>query len=84
MAARRLSFQFVKNVAHSGRKGPDKHFDEHGLILRVRASGSKHWAWARSLTFRSERPARGHSSIGGWRKRVKTPLPCMRQRERLR
>ena len=45
MAARRLSFQFVKNVAHSGRKGPDKHFDEHGLILRVRASGSKHWIW---------------------------------------
>ena len=45
MAARRLSFQFVKNVAHSGRKGPDKHFDEHGLILRVRGSGSKHWIW---------------------------------------
>ena len=45
MAGKRLSFQFVKNVAHSGRKGPDKHFDEHGLILRVRASGSKHWIW---------------------------------------
>ena len=45
MAGKRLSFQFVKNVAHSGRKGPDKHFDEHGLILRIRASGSKHWIW---------------------------------------
>ena len=42
---KRLNFAFVKNVAHSGRKGPDKHFDEHGLILRVRASGSKHWIW---------------------------------------
>ena len=29
----------------SGRKGPDKYFDEHGLILRVRSSGSKHWIW---------------------------------------
>ena len=43
--SKRLNFQFVKNVAHSGRKGADKHFDEHGLILRVRASGSKHWIW---------------------------------------
>ncbi|MDE0658778.1 MAG: tyrosine-type recombinase/integrase [Chloroflexi bacterium] len=42
---KRLNFQFVKNVAHSGRDGADKHFDEHGLILRVRASGSKHWIW---------------------------------------
>ena len=42
---KRLNFQFVKNVGHSGRKGADKHFDEHGLILRVRASGSKHWIW---------------------------------------
>ena len=41
----RLNFAFVKNVEHSGRNGPDKHFDEHGLILRVRASGSKHWIW---------------------------------------
>ena len=41
----KLSFAFVKNVAHSGRNGPDKHYDEHGLILRVRASGSKHWIW---------------------------------------
>ena len=41
----RLNFAFVKNVAHSGRKGPDKHFDEHGLMRRVRASGSKHWIW---------------------------------------
>ena len=45
MAGQRLNFQFVKNVAHSGRKGPDKHFDEHGLILRVRTTGSKHWIY---------------------------------------
>ena len=45
MAGQRLNLQFVKNVAHSGRKGPDKHFDEHGLMLRVRATGSKHWIW---------------------------------------
>ena len=31
--------------ADCGRKGADKHFDEHGLMLRVRASGSKHWIW---------------------------------------
>ena len=41
----RLSFAFVKSVKHSGRNGPDKYHDEHGLILRVRASGSKHWIW---------------------------------------
>ena len=28
-----------------GKNRADKHFDEHGLILRVRASGSKHWIW---------------------------------------
>ena len=39
----RLNLQFVKNVAYSGRKEPEKHFDEHGLILRVRALVSKHW-----------------------------------------
>ena len=41
----RLSYTFVKTVAHSGKKGPDKYHDEHGLILRVRPSGSKHWFW---------------------------------------
>lgn len=41
----RLSFAFVKSVRHSGSNGPDKYHDEHGLILRVRASGSKHWIW---------------------------------------
>ena len=40
----RLNFAFVKTVKHSGSTGPDNH-DEHGLILRVRASGSKHWIW---------------------------------------
>ena len=41
----RLNFAFVKSVKHSGGNGPDKYHDEHGLILRVRASGSKHWFW---------------------------------------
>ena len=41
----RLNFAFVKSVKHGGRNGPDKYHDEHGLILRVRASGSKHWIW---------------------------------------
>ena len=40
-----LNFAFVKNVAYSGQKGPDKYFDEHGLMFRVRASGRKHWMW---------------------------------------
>ena len=33
------------NSLPTGRNGPDKYFDEHGLILRVRASGSKQWIW---------------------------------------
>ena len=41
----RLNFAFVKSVKHSGRNGPDKYHDEHGLILRVRPSGSKNWFW---------------------------------------
>ena len=41
----RLNFAFVKSVKHSGRDGPDKYHDEHGLITRVRASGSKNWFW---------------------------------------
>ena len=41
----RLNFAFVKSVKHSGRNGPDKYHDEHGLLLRVRASGSKNWFW---------------------------------------
>ena len=40
-----LNFAFVKSVKHSGRDGPDKYHDEHGLLLRVRASGSKNWFW---------------------------------------
>lgn len=43
--ARRLNFAFVKTVKHSGRNSADKYIDEHGLMLRVRASGSKHWIW---------------------------------------
>ena len=41
----KLSFAFVKNVTHSGGKGFDKYYDQHGLILRVRPSGNKHWVW---------------------------------------
>ncbi len=41
----RLNFAFVKTVKHSGRKGPDKYSDEHGLILRVMPAGSKQWIW---------------------------------------
>ena len=41
----RLNFAFVKNVKHSGSNGPDKYYDEHGLLLRVRPSGSKNWFW---------------------------------------
>ena len=41
----RLNFAFVKSVKHSGRNGPDKYHDDHGLLLRVRASGSKNWFW---------------------------------------
>lgn len=40
-----LTFAFVKAVKHSGRSGPDKYMDEHGLILRVKPSGSKQWIW---------------------------------------
>ena len=32
MARKRLNFQFVKNVAHSGRKGPDKQIPPRHLI----------------------------------------------------
>ncbi len=42
---RRLSAAFVRTVVHSGRGVADKYGDEHGLILRVRPSGSKHWIW---------------------------------------
>ena len=41
----RLTFAFVKAVKHSGRNGPDKYIDQHGLMLRVRPSGSKQWIW---------------------------------------
>ncbi len=41
----RLNFAFVKSLKHSGSTGPDKYYDEHGLLLRVRPSGSKNWFW---------------------------------------
>ena len=40
-----LSASFVKRVRHSGRTGPDKYGDFHGLILRVSTTGAKTWLW---------------------------------------
>ncbi|WP_420449909.1 tyrosine-type recombinase/integrase [Candidatus Palauibacter sp.] len=40
-----LTGLFVRNVGHSGKTGPDKYGDQHGLILRVLPSGSKQWIW---------------------------------------
>ena len=40
-----LTGLFVRNVGHSGKSGPDKYGDQHGLILRVLPSGSKQWIW---------------------------------------
>lgn len=42
---RGLTAGFVKRVRHSGRPGPDKYSDFHGLILRVSATGAKTWIW---------------------------------------
>ena len=42
---RQLSAVFVRNVRHSGKPGPDKYNDQHGLILRVQPSGAKAWIW---------------------------------------
>ena len=37
---RKLTAAFVRTVDRAGKYG-----DEHGLILRVRPTGSKHWIW---------------------------------------
>ena len=44
-ANRQLTAAFVRTVRHSGRAGPDKYGDQHGLILRVLPTGSKQWIW---------------------------------------
>ena len=40
MPRKKLTDAFVKNVRQAGKYG-----DEHGLILRVRPTGSKQWIW---------------------------------------
>lgn len=40
MPKKKLTDAFVKNVQRAGKYG-----DEHGLILRVRPTGSKQWIW---------------------------------------
>ena len=40
-----MNFAFAKTVGRSRRNGPDKHGEEHGLILRVMPSGSKQCIW---------------------------------------
>ena len=42
---KKLTAAFVKHVRHSGKNGPDKYGDEHGLMLRVLPTGSKQWIW---------------------------------------
>ncbi len=44
-AKRPLTAAFIKTIKHSGRYGPDKYGDTHGLILRVSPTGSKQWIW---------------------------------------
>ena len=59
---RLLTAAFVKGVRHSGKPyGPDKYFDQHGLILRVIPTGGKQWIWRG--TVRGKRIERG---LGGW------------------
>ncbi|MCY3932086.1 MAG: Arm DNA-binding domain-containing protein [Acidobacteria bacterium] len=40
MPRRKLTAAFVRTVDRAGKYG-----DEHGLILRVRPTGSKQWIW---------------------------------------
>lgn len=59
---RQLTAAFVKRVRHSGKpSGPDKYFDQHGLVLRVIPSGGKQWIWRG--TARGKRLELG---LGGW------------------
>ena len=42
--AKHLTAKQVQSIRHSGRTGrPEKHYDQHGLILQVKATGSKQW-----------------------------------------
>ena len=41
----KLTVAEVERKKHSGTKGPDKYYDQHGLVLRVMPKGSKQWLW---------------------------------------
>ena len=56
-----LTSAFVKNVRHSGRDGPDKYGDQHGLLLRVMPTGGKQWIWRGTI-----RGRRVDLGLGGW------------------
>ena len=57
-----LSAAFVKGVRYSGKPyGPDKYYDEHGLILRVIPTGGKQWIWRGTV-----RGNRVDLGLGGW------------------
>ncbi len=58
---RSLTSAFVKNVRHSGRNGPDKYGDHHGLLLRVMPTGGKQWIWRGTI-----RGKRVDLGLGGW------------------
>ncbi len=59
---RHLSAAFVKGVRHSGKPyGPDKYYDQHGLILRVIPTGGKQWIWRGTIHGK-----RLDLGLGGW------------------
>ena len=58
---RPLTSAFVKNVRHSGRVGPDKYGDQHGLLFRVMPTGGKQWIWRGTI-----RGKRVDLGLGGW------------------
>ncbi|MDE0600947.1 MAG: tyrosine-type recombinase/integrase [bacterium] len=58
---RSLTSAFVKNLRHSGRDGPDKYGDQHGLLLRVMPTGGKQWIWRGTV-----RGKRVDLGLGGW------------------
>ncbi|MDE0262471.1 MAG: Arm DNA-binding domain-containing protein, partial [Bryobacterales bacterium] len=58
---RSLTAAFVKNVRPSGRDGPDKYGDQHGLLLRVMPTGGKQWIWRGTV-----RGKRVDLGLGGW------------------
>ena len=58
---RPLTSAFVKSVRHSGRNGPDKYGDQHGLLLRVMPTGGKQWIWRGTISGK-----RADLGLGGW------------------